>query len=44
VREALERVRPFGVDASSVLERAPGLKDHARVRAFVLAVRGGSGE
>lgn len=40
VREALARVRPFGVDASSVLELAPGLKDRARVRAFVLAVRG----
>jgi len=39
VRTALEAVRPDGVDASSSLEKAPGRKDHARVRAFVSAVR-----
>jgi len=39
VRAAIERVRPWGVDASSVLEAAPGIKDHARVRAFVEAAR-----
>jgi phosphoribosylanthranilate isomerase len=39
VRTALEAVRPDGVDASSSLEEAPGRKDHARVRAFVDAVR-----
>jgi indole-3-glycerol phosphate synthase / phosphoribosylanthranilate isomerase len=37
VRAAIERVRPWAVDASSSLERAPGVKDHARVRAFVEA-------
>lgn len=35
----LEEVRPFGVDASSRLESAPGIKDAARVRRFVAAVR-----
>lgn len=35
----LEEVRPFGVDASSRLESAPGIKDPARVRDFVAAVR-----
>ncbi|HZT54216.1 MAG TPA: hypothetical protein VE995_07520, partial [Gaiellaceae bacterium] len=40
VREAIERVRPWAVDASSSLERAPGRKDHARVRAYVEAARG----
>jgi indole-3-glycerol phosphate synthase/phosphoribosylanthranilate isomerase len=35
VRAAIEAVRPWGVDASSSLETAPGLKDHARVRAYV---------
>jgi indole-3-glycerol phosphate synthase/phosphoribosylanthranilate isomerase len=40
VREAIERVRPWAVDASSRLETAPGIKDHARVRAYVEAVRG----
>jgi phosphoribosylanthranilate isomerase len=32
-------VRPFGVDASSSLETAPGRKDLAAVRAFLDAVR-----
>jgi len=39
VAEAIRRVRPFGVDASSSLERAPGLKDHAIVRRFIAAAR-----
>jgi phosphoribosylanthranilate isomerase len=39
VAAAIAAVRPHGVDASSGLERAPGKKDHARVRAFVDAVR-----
>lgn len=40
VTEAVAAVRPWAVDASSSLESAPGVKDHARVRAFVQAVRG----
>jgi len=39
VREAVETVRPWAVDASSSLEVEPGVKDHARVRAFVEAAR-----
>lgn len=39
VASAIERVRPFGVDACSRLESAPGHKDPARVRRFVAAVR-----
>ncbi|MDX6507418.1 MAG: phosphoribosylanthranilate isomerase, partial [Gaiellaceae bacterium] len=39
VREAIERVRPWAVDASSSLETEPGVKDHARVRAYVEAAR-----
>ena len=39
VRAAIERVRPWAVDASSSLELEPGVKDHARVRAFVEAAR-----
>jgi len=39
VRAAIEAVRPWAVDASSSLERAPGIKDHERVRAFVAAAR-----
>ncbi len=39
VAEALRRVRPYGVDAASRLEFAPGIKDHDLVRRFVSAVR-----
>jgi indole-3-glycerol phosphate synthase len=39
VRAAIERVRPWGVDASSMLEISPGVKDHAKVRAYVEAAR-----
>jgi len=39
VAAALERVRPFGVDASSRLEQAPGVKDPQQIRRFVDAVR-----
>ena len=35
VAQAIAAVRPWGVDASSSLETAPGIKDHARVRAYV---------
>jgi len=41
VATAIERVRPWCVDASRSLEREPGIKDGARVRAFVEAARGG---
>ncbi len=37
VTERIERVRPYGVDASSRLESAPGKKDPDRVAEFVLA-------
>jgi len=39
VGAAIEQVSPYAVDACSLLETAPGRKDHARVRAFVAAVR-----
>ena len=39
VRAAIERVRPWAVDAASRLERAPGVKDHEAVRAYITAVR-----
>jgi indole-3-glycerol phosphate synthase / phosphoribosylanthranilate isomerase len=37
VREAIDAVRPWAVDASSSLEIEPGVKDHERVRAYVEA-------
>lgn len=39
VAEAIEQVRPWGVDACSRLERAPGRKDHGKVSEFLRAVR-----
>ena len=39
VAEAIAAVSPWAVDASSSLESSPGIKDHARVRAYVEAAR-----
>ena len=39
VAEAIAAVRPWAVDAASSLELSPGIKDHARVRAYVAAAR-----
>jgi phosphoribosylanthranilate isomerase len=39
VAEAISYVSPMIVDVSSGVESAPGVKDHARIRAFVAAVR-----
>ena len=39
LREALEKVRPFGVDLNSGVESAPGIKNRARLAAALEAVR-----
>jgi indole-3-glycerol phosphate synthase/phosphoribosylanthranilate isomerase len=39
VREAVRAVRPWAVDAASMLEAKPGIKDHDKVRAFVAEAR-----
>jgi len=39
VAEAIRIARPWGVDASSGLESAPGIKDHDKVRQFVKAAQ-----
>jgi phosphoribosylanthranilate isomerase len=37
VRLAIEQARPWGVDACSRIEKSPGLKDHYKMRKFILA-------
>jgi len=39
VAEAIQRVRPFGVDVSSGVEQRPGVKDHRRIAALFAAVK-----
>ncbi|NPV60165.1 MAG: phosphoribosylanthranilate isomerase [Actinobacteria bacterium] len=39
VAEAINRVRPFGVDVSSGVEAAPGIKDPALLRRFARAAK-----
>ena len=36
---AIQTVRPFAVDVSSGVEKEPGIKDAALIKAFVAAVR-----
>ena len=42
VAEAVGRVRPFGIDVSSGVEQAPGIKDHGKIRALFEALHGRS--
>ena len=39
VGEAIAIVRPYGVDVSSAVESAPGVKDPALINEFITAAR-----
>jgi phosphoribosylanthranilate isomerase len=40
VRAAVDAVQPYAVDVASGVESAPGVKDHAKMRAFFAALAG----
>jgi phosphoribosylanthranilate isomerase len=39
IYEALRMVEPYGIDVASGIEDSPGVKDPAKMRAIVTAVR-----
>ncbi len=44
VGDALKKVRPYGIDVSSGVERAPGIKDAALIADFISAARAAAAE
>ena len=43
VGNAVEALKPWGVDVASGVEEKPGLKDHAKLREFIRTARQGAG-
>ncbi|MPZ74913.1 MAG: N-(5'-phosphoribosyl)anthranilate isomerase [Deltaproteobacteria bacterium] len=40
VAAAIRRIRPYGVDVCSGVEVRPGIKDHGKIKEFILAAKG----
>ncbi len=43
VSEAIQKVKPFGVDVAGGVESSPGIKNREKIRAFMHSVRRGQG-
>ena len=43
VREAMEKVRPAGIDVAGGVEKAPGIKDHSKIQSMIEAIKGKTG-
>jgi phosphoribosylanthranilate isomerase len=40
VEDAIDKVRPYGVDVSTGIEQKPGIKDHKKIFDFIARVKG----
>jgi phosphoribosylanthranilate isomerase len=40
VAHAIQLIRPYGVDVCSSVESRPGIKDHGKLKGFILAAKG----
>jgi phosphoribosylanthranilate isomerase len=40
VAEAIKVVKPYAVDVSTSVESSPGVKDHAKIKAFIKEAKG----
>jgi phosphoribosylanthranilate isomerase len=39
VAQAIQRIRPYGVDVCSGVEARPGIKDHGKLKEFIIAAK-----
>jgi len=40
IGEAIQKVSPYAIDCSSGVEKAPGIKDHEKMKSLIAAVKG----
>jgi phosphoribosylanthranilate isomerase len=39
VAQAIQKIRPYGVDVCSGVEARPGIKDHGKLKEFIRAAK-----